>query len=86
MADAFLRSARARMSRLGSEKAAVLPVPVLAAALEDERDGLGLNGGRLGVAEMIDGGKDGVGKAEFGKGGHETLFRGSDRDGSGWGS
>ena len=56
------------------------------AALEDERDGLGLNGGRLGVAEMIDGGKDGVGKAEFGKGGHETLFRGSDRDGSGWGS
>ena len=35
---------------------------------------------------MIDGGKDGVGKAEFGKGGHETLFRGSDRDGSGWGS
>ena len=56
------------------------------AALEDERDGLGLNGSRLGVAEMIDGGKNGVGKAEFGKGGHETLFRGSDRGGSGWGS
>ena len=60
-------------SSVGSRNAAVLPVPVWAAArrsaaLEGIRDGLSLDGGRLGVAELLHGSEDGLGKPEIAEG------------------
>ena len=57
------RGPGSRRSRIGSTKAAVLPVPVWARPMtslpcEDRRDRLNLDGGRGVVAERLDAGRD----------------------------
>ena len=69
---------------IGSAKAAVLPVPVCAEpmtsrALQDERDRLGLDRGRLGVALLLDGERQGVEQAQLGE--RRVHLRHVDRNG-----